>query len=97
MEWTPEQNASNPKSHSTWSGLKPQLFFAPQDNQKTGLEEPLSSVSLSIRDSNVYKKESNKDNKRMMICLTILIVLPLVALLEFRGSVIEVMRLIKIR
>ncbi|TIB93543.1 hypothetical protein E3Q18_04458 [Wallemia mellicola] len=66
MEWTPEQNLSNPKSHSTWAGLKPQLFFAPQDNQKTGLEEPLSSVSLSISDSNVYKRESNQDNKKML-------------------------------
>lgn len=65
MEWCPEFESNDANFKSTFydKGLKPQSFFAPQDNQKTGLENLFNQVNLFDYNTNNIVNNSNSHNK----------------------------------
>lgn len=65
MEWMPEsaETPTNPPHY-----LQPQRFFAPQDKQRTGLEGPLSSVSLGSSSSHdIFKTHTKRDVTKLSV------------------------------
>ena len=69
MEWCPEFESNDANFKSTFydKGLKPQSFFAPQDNQKTGLENLFNQVNLFDYNTNNIVNNSNSHNKTLKV------------------------------
>ncbi|TIA82931.1 hypothetical protein E3P98_01120 [Wallemia ichthyophaga] len=82
MEWIPEiESTRESRQHPRYNhALKPQRFFAPQDKQRTGLEGPLSSVSLGGMSDVNRGADREKNGMKMGVVVGVLFGIILVLL-----------------